>query len=648
MTISKIAGSVITAGFVLVLATPLFGQYVTSQPSATAQATPDTAQQQEEKQKLERKAIALLEQVINEAQTLKLPENRVRVQIAAADMLWDRNPGRARTLFSDAGALIAQMAAEADRTDRDEMQSFNQLRQQLVLAAGRHDADLGYQLLHSTQPATTAPANAGNGNGRRFVVDQAGNLEQNLLATIATTDPKVAYQKANESLDKGEFPTALNRVLAQLQEKDKEAFTKLSEKTLNRLNPNTLLSNRDATSVAMSLLTPGPRAADTSTTTATATPQPNSNGNRVLSESAYHDLLDNAVTAALSVNPSAPGNINVRGGGPGRGGFRVVQTNPSGQPDEAQVQQNNARMLLFTLQGIQAQIDQYLPERSQAVKQKLADLGVNNNQVAALGQMRSLAQNGTSDSLLAAASTAPPQAQNFFYQRAAQKAIDEGNFDRAQQIATDHLNEAGRNTIMQAIDFKKTATNVSAEKLEEIKQKLAALPSDSDRVKFLIQLSGATANDNPKLSLRFLDDARALVSKRAGSYSDFQNQISVVTAYSALDVKRSFDLLDSGISQLNELLSAAQVLNGFEVDIFHEGEMSLRNGSDLVNMVSQYGDQLAALAKLDFDRARLSADKFQFTEPRLNAKLSMARMVLGVPAPQVDNNFRQNFRFVVR
>ena len=35
-----------------------------------------------------RKAIALLEQVVTESQTMKLPENRIRVQISAGDMLW--------------------------------------------------------------------------------------------------------------------------------------------------------------------------------------------------------------------------------------------------------------------------------------------------------------------------------------------------------------------------------------------------------------------------------------------------------------------------------------------------------------------------------------------------------------------------------
>src|SRR5712691_9826077 len=172
MLIKRIVPFVIASGFILAVAAHSVAQDATSQP-ATAQASPDPQQQQEEKAKLERKANALLEQVIAEAQSLKLPENRIRVQIAAGDMLWDKNSVRARGLFVDAGALLAQMNVDLDRTDRNEMQGINQLRQQLVFSGGRHDAELGYQLLHSTQPPT--PSNPGN--GRRNFPDLQGNLE---------------------------------------------------------------------------------------------------------------------------------------------------------------------------------------------------------------------------------------------------------------------------------------------------------------------------------------------------------------------------------------------------------------------------------------------------------------------------------------
>src|SRR5262245_23157013 len=139
----------------------------TTSAAPTAQQSPDPQQQQEEKAKLEKKAMALLEQVVTDSQGLRLPENKIRVQIAAGDMLWDKNPARARTLLSDAAAMLGQMMVDVDRTDRNDVQSLNQLRQELVLTAGRHDAELGYQLLRATQQP--APANnQAQRQGRQF------------------------------------------------------------------------------------------------------------------------------------------------------------------------------------------------------------------------------------------------------------------------------------------------------------------------------------------------------------------------------------------------------------------------------------------------------------------------------------------------
>src|SRR5437764_10184814 len=102
----------------------------------------------------------------------------------------------------------------------------------------------------------------------RFMFDQTDNLEQRLLAGIATSDPKFAYQKAMESLDKGEFPNGIGNILAQLQTKDEEAYKKVTAKTMNRLAYDSPLANRQATSLAISLLFAGPRPSDDATATA--------------------------------------------------------------------------------------------------------------------------------------------------------------------------------------------------------------------------------------------------------------------------------------------------------------------------------------------------------------------------------------------
>ena len=147
---------------------------------------------------------------------------------------------------------------------------------------------------------------------------EVDNLEQNLLAVIAATDPKLAYQKAVEFLDKGEYPVSLSRVLSQLQAKDEEAFKKLSEKTLSRLSSENLLANGQAVTVAMSLLRPGPQVATTAPGPAN-NPDARTNNSRVLTESGYHDLLNNAVTAALTATPRTNSGGSTQ---PGRGARR--------------------------------------------------------------------------------------------------------------------------------------------------------------------------------------------------------------------------------------------------------------------------------------------------------------------------------------
>src|SRR5260370_42619339 len=141
----KIAVFLFTVAMTLASAVFVGVQDAPSQ-SATAQPTPDAQQQQEEKLKLEAKATVLLDQIVTEAQALKLPENRIRVQIAAGDMLWDRSAARARELLVDAGAILSQMMIDADRGDRNEVQTLNHLRQDLILDARRHDAKLAYHL----------------------------------------------------------------------------------------------------------------------------------------------------------------------------------------------------------------------------------------------------------------------------------------------------------------------------------------------------------------------------------------------------------------------------------------------------------------------------------------------------------------------
>jgi hypothetical protein len=303
--------------FVLFLALGLFclsAWAVTAQEQAQAPAQQPSADELE-KQKTEREtnAYRLLDQVIDEAQSLRLVENRVRIQINAADMLWDKNQGRARGLFSMAGEGVAELwrsQANANNNRRQIMPDGNsftfqgpqgppnfrnvQLRTELVLSAARHDAALAYQLLAATKPPANVQQPTADGRGPRIQQLSDDNLEQTLLGRVAALDPKLAAQNAEQMLAKGQFPSTMSEVINQLYKQDPDAADKLADKTVKQIQAANILTKTDVAGLVQTMLRPGPRPAvapsgSSSGTAASTGPQP------VLGQAAYVDLLSTVV-----------------------------------------------------------------------------------------------------------------------------------------------------------------------------------------------------------------------------------------------------------------------------------------------------------------------------------------------------------------
>jgi len=627
------------------------GSFCFSQSSAVAQEQaaqqPSTEDLEKQKAEREKNAYRLLEQVIDEAQTLRLTENRVRVQISAADMLWDQNQGRARGLFTMAAEGVAELGRTSTNSNRRNASTSDgnggfmltvqgapanfrsfQLRQELVLAAARHDAPLAYQLLAATKPPAPMQ-NTNDPRAPRMQVTSEDNLEQTLLAAIAARDPKFAAQNAEQMMEKGQFPRTLGDVINQLQRQDSEAAEKLAAKTVQRLQAANILSNNDAATLAQSLLVPGPRPPASEKTESTST-APLQGRAPVLTQSVYVDLLSTVVDAALKYTPAnqnnqrGAANPRVRAIGSGIG------TSASAQPTDAQIEQNNARRLLVGLQPTLPLIDQYLPSKAAQVRQKLSE-GVANNSPVSLAQTLSALQgNVTADTLVQAAATAPQQMQSRLYQQAAFKALDEGDLERARQIANEHLQSNARDTVMQRIDFRELTKKAEGARIEEIRQMVARLQSDNEKIDLLLQLAGDAQKTNSKMALQLLEEAKQIASGRATGYQDFEQQLKVAHAFATVDPARGFEILEPGISQLNELLSAAAVLSGFEINMFRDGEMAMQGGNGLTSTINRYGQELAVLARSDFERSETLAGRFQFTEPRIMARMAIVQGLLGI------------------
>jgi len=633
----------------LTLTSSLFYAAVTPSLAQDKTATQQpTAEELEKKAEREKNAYRLLDQVIDEAQSLRLPENRVRVQINAADMLWDKNQGRSRSLFQMAGEGLAELGRTPPPTNnRRPNEAANQdrrafqLRQELVLAAAKHDAQLAYQLLATTKPVTPVVQVVNNDQRtppRPPQFNSEDNLEQILLGRIAALDPKLAATNAEQMMEKGQFPRTVSEVINQLYFQDPDAGAKFADKTVKRLQSANFLTNNEATILAQQMLNAGVRQVGNQVSGVNQLPSgvPLSGRVATLEQSAYVDLLSAVIDAALK---SGPLQTNQRGAATpapqrGRSGvgpqapIQAVRPAQGNQTTESQIEQANARRLTASLMIAMPVIEQQLPTKASAVRAKLAELGAGNLQSMANQQYVPPPQNPTVDNLMQAAATAPQQMQNRLYQQAAFKALEEGNTDRARQIATDHLTATTRDSVLRRIQYRELALKADTTRFEEIRQMVNGLQSDNEKLNFLLQLAADAQKANPKLAMQLLDEAKQMTNRRATSYDQFEQQLRVARAFAPVDPGRSFEVLEPAISQINELLAAAAVLNGFEMNLFRDGEMTIQPSNGLTATINRFGQELATLAANDFERAEVLAGRFQIAEARIMTRLQIVQGLL--------------------
>src|SRR6185369_15002197 len=117
--------------------------------------------------------------------SLTLPENRVRIHIALADALWQRDATGAVTLFRKAAASFVEIAAAVAITERDyqeRSQQTVQLRQEMLQVATKHDPGLALEFLRATRPASSSASQPGF----------EAQLEMRLAVESATKSPAQA------------------------------------------------------------------------------------------------------------------------------------------------------------------------------------------------------------------------------------------------------------------------------------------------------------------------------------------------------------------------------------------------------------------------------------------------------------------------
>ncbi|MFL6286257.1 MAG: hypothetical protein ACJ74Q_24225, partial [Pyrinomonadaceae bacterium] len=223
-----------------------------AQHAAAQQPAAQSSVAAERRAELEKSAVALLREAVSEAQGLKLFENRVRPQTAAAALLWTRDEPAARALFKASAEALAAYSASLDPEDPqfyNVAQSVVQMRAELIQAVAQYDPKLALEYMRSTR---LPHADALRASG--LIQDsQEQQLELNLASRVASQDPERALRMAEQSLSKGLTPSLIS-VLQQLRVKDPAAASKLAAEMVKRISVEDLTSRYEVSALASQLL----------------------------------------------------------------------------------------------------------------------------------------------------------------------------------------------------------------------------------------------------------------------------------------------------------------------------------------------------------------------------------------------------------
>jgi hypothetical protein len=575
--------------------------------SLTAVAQQAANEAEQDKEKNEKKALELLEQILAESQALKLPENRLRVKAMAAAMLWGKDETRARTYFQEADNDLKQMVQtlsnETENRQR-KMESFHQFRQEIIRNLSQLDPQLALDLLRSSRlpDELKRPQQGG--------YDPDQQLESELMTRLSSRNPAQALKTAEELLQKGYSPQILNLADSiRWNEASRPAITNIYQQLIRKLATDDLLANNDAVSAATALLQRGysesqfrKTAGDTTTARPVYT---------VIDDQMFRELIEITVKAA-------------------------------GKPSSDNIHNNNANRLRMALQSMQPAIEKYAPAQLAALKAKPAVNTPNVQAPAIYNEFRALTSNPatTPEQLLEFVKKAPPHEQNNLYSQIAMRTLSKGDTERAKQIIDTYVKDPAAKE-----QFERRAEDIAMNNalqkgsFDEARQLIARIPALQRKVEQMIMLATRMATKGDKTSSgTLLEEAYSILGNQIENVQQVQTLVNLSRAFATVNAERSFELIDAMVPKFNTIIAAASVIDSFEMrNGFENGEARLSGGGYLY-WLNNFNNNLMYLATIDFDRAKATAEKYDRLETRLNGLLFVTSGILRTRGQQRFDN----------
>jgi hypothetical protein len=594
-------------------------------PSALAQTPAQTQAQKEEKsqkedKELEKKALALLDEIVGEAMSLKLVENRIYALTTAADLFWKRNEDRARALLAEAVSQFmaierpfkpgAQPGAEPEAqpgTGPEGMRAMQamgvrmELRTQLLQTLAARDSRMALDFLRASRLPDAGKLFGGKGASPDFERD----FEMQLAIRIAENDPRSALQIAEESLKHG-VSHQVYEIWANLLNKDPKAAAKLSGEITSAIKSVDALKDYQSIYVVTSMLNQLRGQLRPSRSNGKESPQPPQEAREM-----FRDLLELMVSTALKITADQLLDFQ---------------------------EQGRARDLLTQVQMFLPDIEKHLPSRAPAARAKLTQFDKAIYPHQAPQEIFLDMENKSPDELIAMATKSKEEFKDMLYRQAATKLIEQGDTARARKIVKDFLpDDMAWDPLFAEIDRKEREQAVKEGKLEEARKSVSRLGSSEERALALVELATkAEADKDQKSQRELLKEAGELLGNEMETRSQVEAQLVLAAASLDLDPDRSFEIMASATDRLNTVLNAVATIAKFDqggmtsplVANALDGEMRL-NAGEFANITNNLDQRLLAFARKDFDRTVALLKRWQINEVRLAICLTLLNKILG-------------------
>jgi len=561
-------------------------------------ATEEELQAGKNQEVLKAKGVALLVQTSQTFPELRRPQTRARFQIKAAQLLWSSDEKRALKLIEQAIESVKEFIASID-PDQDYYESFQlamQLRREVIEVLTTHDPEMALSFLRATRTLSTPDEMQIRGLG-----NQELELELALVGQIAATDPKRAFQMAEDTLKRG-YPSTLVDILYRLRSKEPELAAKLAHDIAGKLANEKLIRRPEAAYLMMSFLRLVRAGRRTQPGGGDEPPKTN-----LISDEEYRALLRNATAEALAYSP--PG-INI-----------------------FSPERNIAQNLLNMLKELGAELERNVPGSAAALEKKFGELNNQNaGQSSALQQSQAAINSGTVDSALDAAGQAPREVRDQLYQQIANRAAAAGDLTRARQIITDNVTNAmQRQQSLRNLSQLAIRGAIARGKIEEALRILSNYRPVRERIQILSQVLNQIGPGQKKATaLLYLEQVRSMLgtSPRAEGQEEMRALLEIGRAFSGYDSNRAFEIVEPLVDQFNEISEAAVTMNGFGQRYYQDGELIMTNGNAVAESGNQLATALASLAIANFERAKTAADRIHPTDARIHAYLAIAQQTI--------------------